>query len=346
MLPLRNPIDRLDQSPYPWRQVSNSPVATPISGCLKMDLLAMNHSAECKDDDLAKAEYLGPVKLLGLYLAVFCGMAIIDRFVTKGFFLSAGALIVALVFVTIGLTELYYNRLSRAADWCRWDEVLSLVAGIRQRGLHYFVKVSPLEVSRYRAKALASRGDLSSALAEFQLWENHPDCPLWLYYSCLVGFYSVAKQHDQAMEFTLKSLTEHPTADVYLELANRLLRHQKDAVRAREALHKAEQAGYSDFAVPFVCRCYGILRYLEGDYPLAETKLKEALALMEETPRTPYREGHINVTKAYLCCVLVNQGDVNAAKQYLSEARPYLMATDEWKLLEECNRALAVGIET
>ena len=55
----------------------------------------------------------------------------------------------------------------------------------------------------------------------------------------------------------------------------------------------------------------------------------------------PFRDGHISVTKAYLCCVLAKQGNLPAAKQNFAEAEKYLVATGETRLLEQCQKATA-----
>jgi hypothetical protein len=52
----------------------------------------------------------------------------------------------------------------------------------------------------------------------------------------------------------------------------------------------------------------------------------------------PYRDGHISVAKAYLCCVLAKKCNLEAARKCLCEAREYLVATGESELLADCDK--------
>jgi len=74
--------------------------------------------------------------------------------------------------VCVGLPSIYFNKLHKAADWHRWTEVLEIVDTLTKlRGIH-FIKVPLPDLTRFRAKALAGLGDLSTALEEFKQCEN------------------------------------------------------------------------------------------------------------------------------------------------------------------------------
>jgi tetratricopeptide (TPR) repeat protein len=187
---------------------------------------------------------------------------------------------------------------------------------------------------------MAGLGKLPQSLMEFSRFENQPGCPSWLYKAQLAGIYDTAKQHDKALEYAWQSIREKPTPVLYLDLANRYARYKSDPFKAREALAEAEKSTIPDLAEPFYLRCRGISALLEGDYATAQRELHASLAIMQKTPHIPYRDGHISVAKAYMCCVFAKQGDQAAAKKNFVEAEEYLVATGENELLEQCKRAM------
>jgi len=256
-------------------------------------------------------------------------------------FLSLGLIAWLAFLVAVRTPSIYYGRLHKAADWYRWQEVLDVVDRLKQIGKFHFIKVPPLELARYRAKALTGLGHLPEALAQFSQFENDPSCPGWLYKASLAGFHDIAKQHDKAVEYNLEAIKEKPIAILYLDLANRYVRYLVDTAKARAALVEVEKETLVDIAKPFHVRCRGILAFLEGDNAAAKEEFETSLALMAKSPHLPFRDGHISVTKAYLCCVLAKQGDLSGAKQNFAEAKAYLIATGETELLEQCQKATA-----
>lgn len=252
---------------------------------------------------------------------------------------GAGVILWLVFLVVIRTPGIYYGRLHKAADWYRWQEVLDIVDRLKQIGKFHFIKIPPLELGRQRAKALAGLGRLTEAVAEFSEFENQPNCPGWMYKASLAGIHDIAKQHTKAVAYNLDAIREKPTAVLYLDLANRYVRYLKDPDKARAALAETEKETLMDIAKPFLFRCRGILAFLEGDNTTAKQEFEASLAAMEKFPHVPYRDGHISVTKAYLCCVLANQGDVPAAKRNFMAAKEYLVATGETELLERCQRA-------
>ena len=254
-------------------------------------------------------------------------------------FLGFGLIAWLAFLIVLRLPSIYYHRLHKAADWYRWAEVLEIVEKLKKIGKIHFIKIPPPELGRYRAKALTGLGHLSEALAEFSQYENQPGCPSWLYKAHVAGLYDTAKQHDKALEYCLQSIREKPTPVLYLDLANRYVRYMKDPVKAREALAEAEKSTLPDLAKPFHLRCRGMLAFLEGDYVTARRDLEASLEIMQKTPHIPYRDGHISVAKAYLCCVLAKQGDQAAAQKNFTDAEEYLVATGETELLEQCKKA-------
>jgi tetratricopeptide (TPR) repeat protein len=271
--------------------------------------------------------------LLMIGLAVYVGY--------QGHWMSVGVFAVALLawlafLATVRLSSVYYYKLNNAADWNRWDEVLSLVDTLDKIGRFSVVKVPLTELIRQRANALAGQGHLTEALREYQRCEGRPECPGWLYKTFVGSLYNHVKQYDKAIEYSLMSIAENPTAVVHLDLANRYARYKRDPVKAREALENAEKMPIVDVAKPYVYRCHGIIAYLEGKYTEAKRNLENAIEILDKIKSRPGRDGHLSIARAYLCCVLAKQGDLPAAKTHFAQAKEYLVATKEDALLAEC----------
>ncbi len=242
-----------------------------------------------------------------------------------------------LVVTWIKLPGIYYARLHKANDWHRWTEMLDIVNKLERLNHSHFIKIPAPELARNRAKAEVGLGRLSEALERYQRFENQPGCPSWLYKAHLAGLYDTAKDHDKALEWTLKAIAEKPSTALYIDLMNRLVRYKRDPIRARAVLAEVEKGTVTDIGKPFLARCRGILAYLEGDNATARKELEAALAALEQRHQ-PFRDGGIALTKAYLSCVLARQGEMAAARKQFAEAKDYLVATEETELLAECQR--------
>lgn len=237
-----------------------------------------------------------------------------------------------------GLPSVYYRKLIGAADWYQWDEVLSLVKTLDRLGCLGLTRIPSSELTRYRAKAFAGTGQLEKALAEYQQCEGKPDCPTWLYKLFVGSLYTGAKQYDRGIEYNLMSLEEKATPTGWADLAYRYARYKRDAVKARHALAEANKSPTTDLVRPFHLRCLGVIGYLEGNYPAAQRDLEQAIQLVENVKWRPYKDGHLAISRAYLCCVLAKLGDFSGAKKCLTLARKYLVATKEDDLLAECRK--------
>lgn len=238
--------------------------------------------------------------------------------------------------VCVSLPLVYYRKLIMASDWYRWSEVLSLVSTLQSMGRFSFIKVPATEMTRNRAKALAGMGRLDESLAEFKQCEGRADCPTWLYNQFVGSLYTTAKLYDKGIESSLLSIAEKPTPTAWADLANRYARYKRDPVKAREAMAEADKSPMVEQAKPFRIRCLGIIAYLEGDYRTAKGHLQTAIDMLEKAKGRPYRDGHLSVARAYLCCVLAKLGDLQGAKDCLALSREYLIATEETDLLTEC----------
>ena len=277
----------------------------------------------------------GLIFLIALFLAyqVYRG-----NFVSA-ILLVAGLVVWLLFLICVGLPSVYYRKLILAADWYRWNEVLSLVDTLKTIGHIGLVKVPATELTRYRAKAFVGIGRLRDGLAEFQQCEGRPDCPSWLYKSFVAGLYTVAKEYDKAIELNLKAIEEHPTSTAWADLSYRYARYKRNPSKAREAMAEADKSPMPEIARPFRLRCLGVIGYLEGDYAAARQNLEKAIQLVEKVKWRPFKDGHLSIARAYLCSVLAKQGDLPAAKRNFALAKEYLIATEENELLAECRQA-------
>lgn len=262
----------------------------------------------------------------GNWIAVFC---------------SVGAALAWLAFfVCLASPLVYYNKMIQALDWYRWEEVLSLIETLKIAGRFSLAKVPETELIRNRANALAGLGRLDEALAEYSQCEGRADCPSWLYKLFVGGLYTIAKQYDKAVEYTLAAIAENPNSTAWLDLAYRYARYIKNPVKAREALAEADKTPLIDVAKPFRLRCLGVIAYIESDLASARRDLEAAIGIVEKAKGRPFRDGHLSIARAYLCCVLAKQGDLAAAKSNFNLAKEYLAATKEDELLAECQRLI------
>jgi len=266
----------------------------------------------------------------------------------RGNYISAvvllGALGLWLVFLLcMGLPSIYYKKLIEAADWYRWEQVLSLVDSLKIIGRISFVKVPATELTRYRAKAFVGLGDLQKGLAEYQSCEGRADCPGWLYKLFVAGLYTLAKQYDKAIEYNLMSIAENSNSTAWFDLAYRYARHKRDPIKAKEAAAEAEKSPSTDIVKPFRDKCRGVIAYLEGDYPSAKSELENSIHAVEKVKWRPFSDGHLAIARAYLCCVLAKQRDLPAAKKNFEMAKEYLIATKEDELIAECRQLIGTS---
>jgi tetratricopeptide (TPR) repeat protein len=275
--------------------------------------------------------------LLLALLAIFMGY----RGHTVSACLIVGAAIIwVLFFVLLAAPSVYYKKMIKAADWHRWEEVSSLIRTLRVTGKFGFIKVPDSELVRYEAKVLAGQGHLDEGLKLYQKCEGRVDCPTWLYKSLVASICNTAKAYDRAIESQISSLAINPRSTGWLDVANYYARYKRNPAKAREALAEAEKEPIVDLAKPSLIRTRGIIAYLEGDLAGARRDLETAIDQVEKAKTRPFRDGHLSVARAYLCCVLVKQGEMAAAKKNFELAKDYLIATQEDELLAECRRLL------
>lgn len=280
----------------------------------------------------------------GMYLmALFFSLYFQWRGSSLGAAFSLAALLAWLVFrYWVAAPLLLYNKINVAKDWKRWPEVFRLLEKVEKLQRHHFLKLPESELIKIRSQFLAGTGRLPEALVWHQRCENNPDCPPWMFKSRVAELYNTAHEFDKGLEYLLQAAQESPTTMIYLDVANQYLRRTRNLVAAREALAKVEVGSVPAVGRFFVHRCHGILAYLEGDYPRAKEELQKALKMVEANKVLPFRDGSLAMLKAYLACVCGKQGEMASARKYFSESQPYLVATEEPELMNECKTILGV----
>src|SRR5882724_7213105 len=102
------------------------------------------------------------------FFLVLVGFAVWSGY--RGHWVAFASLLVALLafmafILCLSVPLVYYQRLIKASDWNRWDEVLSLLDTLHHLGKLSFVKVPESELIRNRAKAIVGQGRLTEGLA-------------------------------------------------------------------------------------------------------------------------------------------------------------------------------------
>ena len=233
-----------------------------------------------------------------------------------------------------------YARLNKARVWGRWDEVLECVERLRRPDRITGVGVPEFELVRCRAQALVGLGKLDEGLAEFRKLENSPKVERWMYYSLLAAIYDVGKQFDKALEMRRKAVEEKSdTASVWIDLAYGYVRRLKKPVEARAALAHTEKLEISGLGKPYLFFLRGIILWREHKPDEARKELEKALVAFRPLMHQPLVEGLLLLTKAHLCAVEIELGNVANAKTLFREVEPYLIAHREDELLELCRAA-------
>lgn len=283
--------------------------------------------------------------IISLIVAVIAVNAVRGDWFYTG--VGAIALIAWLLFIIcVRLPSIYYRKLIAAADWNRWNEVLSLVAALKVIGRLSFIKIPASELARHRAKAIAALGRANEALAGYKQYEGRPDCPKWLHKLFVASIYITLKQYDKAIELNREVIAENNLPAAWADLAYRYAQYKRDPVKAREAMDEALKSPMIDVVKPHLHRCEGVIAYLNCDYARAQQELETAIQMVKKTKWYPYRDGHLAITHAYLCCVLAKQGNFSEANACLRQAKPYLIATDETELFEECRYLVGEKVST
>jgi len=249
-----------------------------------------------------------------------------------------------LVFGLFARSSREYSRLNKAKVWGRWQEVLQCVEQLRHADRLTGAAVPELELVRCRAQALAALGRLDEGLAEFRKFESDPKVEHWLYLSFLAGIYDTAQQFEKALEIRHQAAAKKPdTSTVWIDVAYASVRRLNRTAEAREALARAEKLEITGLGKTYVLLLRGIIFWREHKPEEARQQLEQALAGFQPLASHDLVEGLLLLTKAHLCAIHTELGNVPKAKALFCEVEKFLTAHREDELLKTCGRGEAVA---
>jgi tetratricopeptide (TPR) repeat protein len=234
-----------------------------------------------------------------------------------------------------------FAKLNEAKDWHQWDEVLRQLRRIETFNRFTWGKLPPSTIARYRAEALAAKGQVQTALQVLEIYRHTEGMPEWLFLAYVAGIYDRAKDFDHAIEYNRQAIAADPgKAALLVDLAFRLIFRKRDVPAARQAIAEAEQHEQTVMAKPFQSRVRGLIALEEGDYATARDYFARALDLLLPFQGKPLVFGNLMLTSACLALAEAKLGHRAAAQALLQKATPYLEATEEKDLLQRCRAAL------
>lgn len=265
-----------------------------------------------------------------------CSWGIGDWMLTAWF---AVPLLVAVLIMLRGASS-SYRRLTEAASWGRWDEVLKRLATLRDR-------LPPHEFAVREAQALAGLGRLQEGLQILTPFADGSQVPQWMYWSRLAEVYGAARDHESALDSAERAATLAPeNAAVLLGLANRLLIHHRDTHRARLLIERARSHKLSDITIPLATVIEGVVAHEEGREQEAIRRLEDALSGLKRFPGVMALAGAVSTQIwTYLALAYASSGDKVTALRCFRTAEPRLRALRHDELLSRCQEALGLRAE-
>ena len=243
-------------------------------------------------------------------------------------------------FAIVVFSELFspsrkYARAMAYNAWGRWADMLAALPAVRPY-------LPAPQYAFHEAKALAGLGQVNEALETVRPFADDPKTPAWLYWGQMADVFNAAKLPDRAIECGERAVEHAPdNVTVLIDLAMLLLRHRRDAARARPLLEQARQHAISDLIRPFLMMAEGILAVEEKRpdraRPILEESLKEAERFRHASPLVGAAMDRIH---AYLSIVCAALGDSLAAEEHFRLAEPRMRAFEANDLLDRCSKAL------
>src|SRR2546421_1439633 len=143
-------------------------------------------------------EGIKQTKLIVLFFVGVLGWFVYRQSWVAASLAAIGLLAWLAVMPTLSLPVILLRKLTEAADWNRWNEVLLFVTRLQKLNRIHFLKVPKPELARFRAQALAASGHLDQALTEYKKFEDAEGCPEWLYKSHVASIYQTIGDYDKA----------------------------------------------------------------------------------------------------------------------------------------------------
>ncbi len=243
------------------------------------------------------------------------------------------------IFATVPL--LRYNRLTKAVEWGRWDQVDDMVERIRRGNKTSLAKIPEFELDIRSAQVLAARGRIEEGLALLKKYEEDPRVEPFLYYSRRSAIYGTAHDYQNYLADTVKSAELAPASgsmqvDVALAYALRM----GDTAAAQRHLDRAREMTLPAMATGWLNLIQGII-YLKDNKPeQADEELQEAGEFFDRMKHLPFMDSCKLMVKTHRAMAAAVMGDKETAQTLFDEARPWLESTDETELLAQCRQAM------
>jgi len=269
-----------------------------------------------------------------LLIAVMFAFAVYRHRVPLMFFMGGLLAVVVLLFPALhwwfGRTQTLFRELHSARNWRRWDEVLQRLEQLKSAQRTTKIGIGEAEIARYRALALAGKGQLEEAVILFEAAAEQAKMPQWLYHVHLATIYSTAKQYDRGLEMYRLALDEATDKSVvWIDMGGFLVERFNRPAEARQLLALAETAQLAELARNYLPNLRGKIAYREGNFADMERHMREALAGYEKQPQRNFYmfEPVILTCKGYLAVACAALGKKDEAKKYFAEAGEYLSVT-------------------
>jgi tetratricopeptide (TPR) repeat protein len=227
-----------------------------------------------------------------------------------------------------------YPRVSQAASWGRWEEVLRLLSTLPK-------SVPAYSKALRHAEALAGLGRLDEALGVFEPFADNGEIPEWLYWLYRAEIYAVARHGNDVVRAVERAAALAPeNSTVLIRCALSLLRFKRDTNRASELLTRARAHAISDLTAPVLEIAEGMLALETGDSVQARKRLESALAELKRL-RMGAPLGLVrDLAHAYLAIACAQVGEINMALYHFHRAAPRMRARGWDDLMQRCEHAL------
>jgi tetratricopeptide (TPR) repeat protein len=260
--------------------------------------------------------------------------------------ISFGAVLAGLVFLHpvlhfwFGRTNKMYRKLHIARNWRRWDEVFSLLEELTRTQQATKIGIGESEHARYRALALAGKGQLNEAVREFSAAAEKAEMPKWLFYSHLASVHIVANEHEKALALHRMSIQEAPEKGIpMIDTAAFLVQRFNCPGEAKQLMQQAEATQLPEMARPHIHLVHGVIAFRERDFQRARNHLHHGLSAIIASMgnREFIFEPAILLAQGYLAVVEAKLGNKQVAARYHAAAAKYLEVIGMVELLQEYN---------
>lgn len=229
-----------------------------------------------------------------------------------------------------------FDRLFNAYSWNRWSALRTWLKLARLFNVISINRIPAFEMDVYEASMEASEKNLETGIQTIARWRNHKKVTPQIFELGLYRIYNNARDFDSAAKL-IDAMCRKAGASVelYVDYAVCLAWRHKRTRDARLVLEQAEkmpQSMMSELALPWA---RGVIEFEDGNYPMAEFFLRQAIEQQKEFKHNTMMEGLRFVVSGFLGLALARQGRIDEAESYFAPARPFLKSVGEVGLIED-----------